>query len=231
VVSAGFLGFTERMSELPSGWVTIRGATLRQRLRASAGTPMGAQFLGWLVVTSLIMQVATRWVVELYDWPGLVVLMSVLVLGLVLVVSLSSTNRPPSVNLDSGQLRVGRKTIAFDEIVSAHHFTVQGRKHRESYLYFGARLAPMAIVCVRSTRALDISDSDRLLVAEMLRRSSVRLPDHPVDPYDPKGKFAWMDYPSNLTRDEAIEYVLHTPESGEPVRTPARPKSIWIDED
>jgi hypothetical protein len=40
-----------------------------------------------------------------------------------------------------------------------------------------------------------------------------------------------MDHPNSLTREEAIDFVLHTPESGEPVRAATKPKTIWIDED
>ena len=40
-----------------------------------------------------------------------------------------------------------------------------------------------------------------------------------------------MDHPNSLTKNEAIEYVLHTPASGEPVREKPPRKSIWIDED
>ena len=84
---------------------------------------------------------------------------------------------------------------------------------------------------VGAEKASVLDDANRELVAEILRRSSVTIPPAAPDPYDPTGKFAWMDHPNNLNKEEAIEYVLHTPESGEPARTPPRPKSIWIDED
>lgn len=76
-----------------------------------------------------------------------------------------------------------------------------------------------------------LTADERELVAEILRRSSVAVPVAPPDPYDPAGKFAFMDHPNSLTKNEAIEYVLHTPVSGEPVREKPPPKSIWIDGD
>jgi hypothetical protein len=219
------------MSELPTGWVTIRGTSLAQRLRAGAGSPTAGAFFGWMIVVQVLIQLGMRSALDEFGWLGVIAIVVFAAAALCAVVLLAPANRLPAVNLDEGLLRVGRRSIAFEAITDATFFALARRGGTESYLYLGDGAKTTATVCVRSTRGPSMDDHDRQLVAEVLRRSSARLPEPKHDPYDPHGRFAWMDHANRLDRDEAIEYVLHTPESGEPVRTPARPKSIWIDED
>jgi hypothetical protein len=219
------------MSELPTGWVTIRGTSFSQRLRASAGSPTVGAFFGWMILIQVLIQVGLRSALDEFGWFGVVGVLVLVTAALCAVVLLAPANRLPAANLVEGLLRVGRRSIPFEAITDATFLTIARRGGTESYLYLGDGAKTTATVCVRSDRGPSIPDRDRELVAEVLRRSSVRLPEPRHDPYDPHGRFAWMDHANCLTRDDAIEYVLHTPESGEPVRTPARPKSIWIDED
>jgi hypothetical protein len=222
----------EAVSELPSGWVTITGASWWHRFRAGAGTPAANRLFGWMIALQIGVHFGLRFASDAYGWIGAAAFLVVLLLLAVAVILVAPGSSRPSLNFDTGHLRIGRHTTAFDEITQAAYFSVPTRRHRDSYISVGrGDLASTATICVRSTRGLAIAESDRELVAEMLRRSAVEIPQPRPDPFDPKGKFAWMDHPNHLTRDEAIEYVLHTPASGEPTRTPPPPRSIWIDED
>jgi len=143
----------------------------------------------------------------------------------------AARNLTPSINFDESLVRVGRKTFRFDEITDATFLAVPHRSGTSGYLQFGTGRLPAALVCVRSARETALTPRDRELVAEVLRRSAVRIPESKTDRYDPAGKFGWLDHPNSLTTEEAVEYVLHTPESGEPVRTHPRPKWTFVEDD
>jgi hypothetical protein len=222
------------MSELPSGWVTIRGAGFWRLVWSAPGQAPGYSFFAW----ALLFQGAAQAVsIFLREDHGLFVSIAVIVVAALGVTSVvlfaTARDRSPSFNLDTGQMRVGRRVWSFDDIAEAEFLTVIHRGRRESYLRLGKGVAKGAIVCLISSNDRAMTDAEREVVAEVLRRSPIEIPTSKPDPYDPHGRFATLDYPNHLTRDEAIEFVLHTPESGEPVRAPRGPKrkSIWIDED
>jgi len=224
---------TEVMTELPSGWVRVTGASLWRLLWSAPTRPAGSGFLLGLVGVQLAIQFALRVVhFELGD-AAYVIALAVLVLAVVAAfLFASSRNQTPSLNFDESLIRVGRKTYRFDEVTDAAFLTQPHRSGASSFLLFGrGPLTAHALVCVRSDREPEISERDRELVAEVPRRASIVIPASKPDPYDPTGKFAWMDRPNSLTRDEAVEYVLHTPLDGQPVRGSAPKKSIRIDED
>jgi hypothetical protein len=213
------------------GWVRLRGHTARGLLWSS--TPSGKLSL-WVFAIFLGLQftgrVVLQWISDVAGFTGVVVVVAACVLAAVSAYLYATSGASwPAVNLDEGLLRRGRRVIPFAELTDATYAVVPHRGHVDSYLGFGTSIETAAFVCVRSPHLPELDETERNIVAEMLRRSSVRVPEAARDPYDPKGKFAWMDHPNNLSRDEAVDYVLHTPESGQPRRTPPPPKSIWID--
>ncbi|WP_411699294.1 hypothetical protein [Conyzicola sp.] len=221
------------MTQLPQGWVKITGASLWHLIWSSPTRPTGNNFLLTLVFFQIGLQVGLRVVqFELGDTAFAIALV-VLTLGIVAALLFAaSRSQTPSLNFDESAVRVGRATYRFDEVTDSTFLIVPHRKGSSSFLLFGTgKLATSAIVCVRSQREPELTDSEREFVAEVLRRTNIVVPQPKPDPYDPTGRFGWMDHPNSLSKDEAIEFVLHTPESGEPVRTAERPKSIWIDED
>jgi hypothetical protein len=220
------------MSQLPSGWVTVPGTSFRRtmlRSQASYTSLFITRGIGWLVVSGILIP---NWAYDLWGFTAAVATVCGIVVTIVIVSLVLWYNNPaPEINFDSGEFRLGRGVAPFDAVTEAQYFGIPGTRGVDWYLRFGAHVTPSATVVVRSSRLAELTTEEREYVAELIRRSAIAIPPPKPDPYDPKGKFAWMDYPNHLTRDEAIEYVLHTPESGEPVRTPPRPKSIWIDED
>ena len=220
------------MTQLPHGWVTIRGTSLWRSLWSSPTRPTGYSYLLVAVAFQVVVQfgigIARDQLGPVGGWiaaGGL--LLAVLGIGL----WSASRTRTPSIDFDASLVRVGRTTFRFDEITDAAFLTIPHRNGPSGYLRFGTGRLPAAVVCVRSTRENELSPDERELVAEVLRRAAVRVPQSRPDRYDPAGRFGWLDHPNSLSRDEAIEYVLHTPASAEPVREAQRPKSIWIDED
>ena len=221
------------MTQLPQGWTKITGASLWRLLWSAPFQPAGYSFLVTLVFLQLGMQLGLRIVDFQLGDTAFVIAFVLLALGVIAAALFAaSRSQTPSLNFDESLVRVARTTYRFDEITDAAYLTVAHRSGSSSFLLFGTgKLTTSALVCVRSQREPEITAPERELVAEVLRRAKITIPQSPPDPYDPKGKFAWMDHPNNLSRDEAIEYVLHTPPSGEPVRTSPPPKSIWLDED
>jgi len=219
------------MTQPTPGWVRLRGHSARGLLWSA--TPTGklsvwvfAIFLGLQFVGRVVLQ----WISDVAGVTGVVVVVAVCVLAVVSGYLYATSGASwPAVDLEAGLLRHGRRITPFADITDATYAVVPHRGHVDGYLGFGTSIETAAFVCVRSPHLAELDENERAVVAEMLRRSSVRVPEAARDPYDPKGKFAWMDHPNNLSRDEAVDYVLHTPDSGEPRRTPPPPKSIWID--
>jgi hypothetical protein len=223
---------TERMSELPSGWVTVPGTSFTRMMlnsQSSFATTVARQVVTWSV---LVVILASSWAYDLWGFTAAIATVCAIIVTIVIAALLFWHRNPaPEINFDTGELRLGSSVAPFDAVTEAQFFALPSHGSTDWYLRFGAHIAPSATVVVRSSRLTELDADERQVVAELLRRSAIAIPPAKPDPFDPKGKFAWMDHPNHLTRDEAIEYVLHTPESGEPVRTPPPPKSIWIDED
>jgi hypothetical protein len=223
-------------------WIPLHGTSFWRVLWAGPGAPVGQRFLIGFIVFELVVQLAVRRLGggtganpggspdEYWGWvAGLAALVLALVVLILFVFVLRARNPVPEVNFALGRLRVGRQEVAFDAITDATYLAVQARGKTDWYLRVGPRFGPAAIVCVRSSRVPVIDAGERETLAEVIRRSAVEVPAVRPDPYDPKGRFSWLEHPAHLSRDEAIEYLLHTPESGQPVRTPPPKKSIWRD--
>ena len=150
----------------------------------------------------------------------------VAVAGLLVVVAVAAERSPtPYLNFDTDELRVRRRRIAFRDITEARAWSIDWEGTPNRFLRFGAYGGATASVRLRSDDLPVITQAERELVAEALRRSGVRLPTVEFDRYDPTGRFAGSKHPNHLTREEAIEYVLSTPIDGEPVRGPASERS------
>ena len=220
------------MTGLPHGWVRFTGASFWRSV--FGGTPFSASRRAVVGTIGLYAGVSAVIVFapENLTMAAVVVIYSTVLIAVGIVALVSYLRNPaPEANFATDELRLGKRTIAFAEITEAAFVTVPRRKGIDASLVFGAPIAPRVVVSVASAKSAVLTAAERELVAEILRRSSVAIPVAPPDPYDPTGRFAYMDHPNSLTKNEAIEYVLHTPASGEPVREKPTRKSIWIDED
>jgi hypothetical protein len=221
------------MTQLPRGWVKLRSPSTR-RLIWSTPPPGRIGFGAVLVIIGVqfFIRGAMDWVFDASGWPGIVVVVIALSLALVSVFLFRSPGSEwARFNFDESLMRDGSTKTPFDQLTDATFLTIQHRDHTDSYLGLGRSAEKSSYVRVRSPHLPELDEASRELVAEVLRRSPIRIPESKPDPFDPAGKFGWMDHPNSLTREEAIDFVLHTPESGEPVRAATKPKTIWIDED
>ena len=144
-----------------------------------------------------------------------VLLLSLYVIGLgTFLVVTALRNPPPVLDQNEGVLRIGSTSIPFAEVNEAFilHFAL--RRIDELYLGFGAHQGRHATVALRARRGA-LSESDRAVLAAMVERSSIQLPAPKPDPYDPQGKFSWLDQQGYATKEQVLEALLHTPATGD----------------
>ena len=223
------------MADLPSGWIALGEARQWQRLMTSSSPSLRTRFYIVYFAIVIAVLVVGSWVLAQFG-P----LPAALVVGIVLLAVAASAvyvvRRAPvtEVNFDTDQVRTNGKTVPFAAISEAVYLPVAHRDRTDSYLSLDTHSTPVLTLCLRSSKIAELDAHERMLVAEILRRANVAIPQSKRGRtnrfYDPAGKYEWMRHPNNLTRDDAIEYVLHTPKSGEAWRTPPPKKSIWIDE-
>ena len=108
----------------------------------------------------------------------------------------------------------------------ARLLVVETKKSRSVALQFGPgqltvtselRLPRHATYMVRSARGWTPAADRARMAAEVLRRSSIELPETPEDP---TGKFTWFNFPGSITKEQAIEIVLNPPAFGDPIPVP-----------
>jgi hypothetical protein len=223
------------MADLPSGWIALGEARQWQRLMTSSTpSPRTRFYIVYFAIVLVVIGIGS-WVLSAYGPIPAGLIVGAVLLVMVAVAAYVARRSPASeINFDTDEARVGGKTVPFAAITEAVYLPVAHRDRTDSYLGLDTHSAPVLTLCLRSSKIPELTADERMLVAEILRRSNVAIPQSRRGRtnrfYDPAGKYEWMRHPNNLTRDDAIEYVLHTPKSGEAWRTPPPKKSIWIDE-
>ncbi|MFP7761046.1 hypothetical protein [Marisediminicola sp. LYQ134] len=111
------------------------------------------------------------------------------------------------INLDTSELRAGSRVVGLADVDRAMLAAWSVKKVRAVKLRLtgaGAR----AEVTVRSRRGALLDDTATRVLAEALRRTAVELPKAKEDP---TGRFARYNFPTNITRDEAVAIALNPP--------------------
>jgi hypothetical protein len=218
------------VSQLPSGWTPVGGMTFAQLL-LRRGAPFAAREAVLLGVVAFGgVQFVFTGPEDRELWLSAAVGIGVTVIGLIVAIAVAAERSPtPYLNFDTDELRVRRRTVLLRDIDEAWAWSINWGGEPDRFLRFGVRGGPTASVRVLSSDLPVLAGSERELVAEAIRRSGVVLPEAEFDRYDPTGRFSRSRHPNSLTRDEAVEYVLHTPDDGEPVHRP-RPESTRRDE-
>jgi hypothetical protein len=157
----------------------------------------------------------------------LLVMGGCLILGFLAVLLYYRFRPVPRVNFESSLFRRGRRTIAMKDIQWARLVVAETQKSRSITLVFGfgklhvgseAFRRGVASYVVRTSRGKTPPPERARLVAEVLRRSSIELPETPEDP---TGKFTWFNFPGSITREQAIDIVLNPPAFGDPLPVPS----------
>ena len=223
------------MAELSSGWVALGESREWQRILTSRMSNTGKRFYILYFLLVLLAVWIAGWLYEAAGPAPVMIALGVVLVAIVAAVVYAATRSPRTeVNLELGQIRVRGKTIPFESITEAVYLSVAHRDRVDSFLSLDNHGVPVLTVCVRSSKLPELATDQRMLVAEILRRSSVEIPQswrgRTNKFYDPAGKYEWMRHPNHLNKEDAIEYALHTPKSGVAWRTPPPKKSIWINE-
>lgn len=202
--------------ELPTGWVQLSATTLRERL----AVPGNVGFFAAMLLIDLFQ------VVSILVRPGAQVTLQSVVVSLgvtllitvaVILIALPFVAPIAEANYDLGQLRWRRRSVPFAEIAVAN-LAAARNGNPGPVLALTLSIGPAAglkvtfVLTAGDRVVLDVRR--RTLLAEVIRRSKI---DYPKDPYDPKGKFARYNFPGALTRDEALDIVLHPPAPGDPL--------------
>ena len=117
--------------------------------------------------------------------------------------------RNPVVDFDAATVRIGPDVTRFEEIDRAWiieelrepynvYFVVAGTGHRHVRVFF------------RSAKGAGLSETNRQVLAQLIERSSIELPDLPVDRWDPKRKFIGPGEPDYLTKERALALLAPT---------------------
>ena len=223
------------MAELPSGWMPIGESREWQRFLTAPTSDLRIRYYVAYIAIVLGVVVLGRWAFEALGAVPVLIAAAVIVVAVIVLVLYSRSVSPRSeVNLDTGEVRVRGAVVPFDAIVEAVYLSVSRRDRVDSFLSLDTLTTPVLTVCLKSSKLPELDAGEREIVAEVLRRSSVAIPQSKRSTtnrfYDPAGKFEWMRHPQHLTVEDAVEFVLHTPASGIAWRTPPPKKSIWIDE-
>ena len=121
----------------------------------------------------------------------------------------------PWVNFDTDELRSGRRVVPLADITWARLdlFDLKRSHTRMLTLRFGAAGGPRASVRLRGRKGQTPSAAVTAVVADIVRRSSIVVPQ---SPNDPTGRFARYNFPGSLNREDALEVVLNPPTMDDP---------------
>jgi hypothetical protein len=206
-------------SEVPTGWVPL----VRNHWLTDF-TVNGFLIIVWLPIFANATQLFTGEmpiVGEFLVWVG--------VSGLGLIGTLLWFRFRPVLraNFDTSEVRMGPRTIPMREIRWARLLVLESKKSRSITLQFGPGTlrigaeqgSPWRPTYVVRTVSGQTPPPERArLIAEVLRRSSIELPETPDDP---TGKFTWFNFPGSITREQAIDVVLHPPAVDDPLPIPS----------
>ena len=155
-------------------------------------------------------------ILNVSPWWGLLIAVGAVV-PVVLALYLVQRMRYPQpwVNFCTGQLRAGSHVVPLANITWARLDMVdRHRTHtRMLTLRFGAEGGPRASVRLRGRSGQTPATVVTNVVAAVVRRSSIAVPQ---TPNDPSGRFARFNFPGSLDRADALNVVLHPPTIDEP---------------
>ncbi|TFD05207.1 hypothetical protein [Cryobacterium sp. TMT1-66-1] len=188
---------------LPAGWLRLDRAGWWGTF---AVTPLNGIMLG---IVPINLGTTTARSFDISIWWGFLMALGAIV-PVFLVLYLVQRLRYPQawVSFDRNELRAGRRVVPLADIVWARlEMFDRKRAHtRMLTLRFGAEGGPRASVRLRGRTAQTLPTAVTDIVAEIIRRSSIAVPQ---TPNDPTGRFARYNYPGSLGRADALEVVLN----------------------
>ena len=176
-----------------------------QRVWTAGSSRTGSGLLTALIVIHLAFQFTNRILWEHFGaWSIALLVAFYLVAIVVLVIVGRIRNPPPVIDFDAGVMRIGSEATPFGEITEASVAPVVTKKRDDLYLLFGGHKRRHAMVALRARRgALGLRDKE--ILAAMVERSDIHLPEAKFDKYDPTGKFAWMEQQGYASKDDVLK--------------------------
>ncbi|BDI22384.1 hypothetical protein [Herbiconiux sp. L3-i23] len=174
---------------------------------------------GWAGLSTMASVFATMLPIQLgvrFGWDvggilGAVAAVIVLFGGTFGVVTLVLMRRHPQpwVNRASQQVRFGDRVFAFADFDWAK-LRVDGlnRGRRTVVLVAGAGSGPNLVFTLRDVRDKTIPAPVATLLAEVVRGSSIAMP---TTSNDPTGRFGHVNFPENVSREEALALIENPP--------------------
>lgn len=202
------MSYGMRSEQSGTRWVTVSGRARLLSPSIPAILPVSCVWLG---------MVGTQ-VANMFDAPvsvSIPVFFGLAALGIgVLLLVFRRRNPSVEVDLDRALLRAGRRTVPLVEIDSARVYAFGKGSRRASALVLMRGKRRAAQVDLRARARPRLSDEQRRMLAEAITASTISMP-HNTD--DPSGRFAGVNFPFNVTKEEALALVLE-PEAPAPTR-------------
>jgi len=198
------------MSKRSAGWEVLVDLSFRQRVKLAAAVVSPA-----LIFLFPAAQLMTIFLADgAPAWAKVLILLgsAVVILGITVFIRARFSDAP-YVNFGTRMLRRGRREFSFDEVnVAAIPGAMTADPAGAHFLKFGVDHGPqLRVLLQRGPQG--ISDASRARLLAVLRDSNIGMP---VDPHDPKGKYARYNFPDNVTRDQAIDIVENVPDRRSP---------------
>ena len=196
------------VAAFPAGWVRIGE---RDWLSGWAG--YGAVF--FVVTLVWFGSQAGGFFVDVVPFPSNLLLGVALVVALfVAVTAVRNAIYPqPFVNLDTDELRAGRRTLALAHVDRALVPLDPALRSDVLVLRLTAKEARAEII-LRDRRGPRLDDTSTEVLAEALRRTSITMP---TSSNDPTGRFGRYNFPGHVGLDDAVALVEQPPPPGAPL--------------
>jgi hypothetical protein len=122
-----------------------------------------------------------------------------------------------SLNAATATIRVGRKSVPYAGITSAQLLVANPRGHRALHLLLRDDYGARVVVLVRDGKMRTLPTREAALVQDLVRQSSIAMP---TSHDDPGGHFARYNFPTHVTRAEALELLEHPPAFADAIPIP-----------
>ncbi len=199
------------METMPPGWIRFGALTPWQRLTLSGWVLMPFLFIPLMFGANLLFSVGFR---RGGYWGVVASLLVVALVNVARIVVHSARHPAPWVNLEMNELRSGTKTVPLASIDNAVLVAAGSAKFASLVLQLRSGKTTITNVYIRQRSTIVLSERDRPVFAETLRRTAIAMP---CNPDDPKGRFSRYNFPGHVDKETAIDLVLNTPKAGEPL--------------
>jgi hypothetical protein len=137
------------------------------------------------------------------------IMLAVVLLAWVLTLALARTLYPAAgLNAASSTVRVGRKTVPYSGITSAQLLVASPKARRALHLLLQDDYGMRVVVLVRDGKLRTLPPREACLVQDLVRQSSIAMP---TSHDDPTGRFARYNFPTHVSKAEALELLEHPP--------------------